>query len=71
MKYITEAVVTYFTFFAFFGLFIFGMQTAFAFITWDWDIVSIPFLMTILRVNIVIAALVTVVFYIDLWVKVK
>jgi hypothetical protein len=69
MKYIKDAVLTYFTFFAFFGLLTFGIPTALAFITWDWDIVAIPFLMTILRINIVIAAVTTLIFYIELWVK--
>ena len=69
MKHIKDAVLTYFTFFAFFGLLTFGIPTAFAFISWDWDIVSIPILMTILRVNIVIAAVTTLIYYIELWVN--
>lgn len=69
MKYITEAVVTYITFFAFFGLFMLGIPLAFVFIVWDWDAVTISNVMSILRVNTVVAAIVTVIYYIDLWVK--
>jgi hypothetical protein len=71
MKNITDAVSTYFTFFAFFGLFMFGIPLAFVFIFWNWDAITISNVMTILRVNTVIAAIVTVIYYIDLWVKVK
>jgi hypothetical protein len=68
MNKIVEAITVYSTFFALIGLLTFGIPTAFAFIAWDWDIVSIPILLTILRVNTAIAALITVIFYI---VKVK
>lgn len=71
MKYITDAVLVYFTFFAFFGLLMFGIPLAFVFIFWNWDDITISSVMTILRVNIVITAIVTVIYYIDLWVKVK
>ena len=71
MKYVKEALVTYIIFFAFFGLFMFGIPLAFVFIFWNWDAITISNVMTILRVNTVIAAIVTVIYYIDLWVKVK
>ena len=71
MKYITEAVVTYITFFCFFGLFMFGIPLSFVFIVWEWDAVTISNVMSILRVNTVVAAVITIVYYIDLWVKVK
>lgn len=69
MKYITEAVLTYITFFAFFGLFMLGIPLGFVFIVWDWDAVTISNVMSILRVNTVVAATITVIYYIDLWVK--
>ena len=71
MKYIKDAVSTYFVFFAFFGLFMFGIPLGFAFIVWDWDIVTIQRGLTILRINTVISAIVTIIYYIDLWTKVK
>ena len=71
MKYITDPLITYFTFFAFFALFMFGIPLGFAFIFWDWDIVTIQGGLTILRINTVVAAIVTIVYYIDLAVKVK
>jgi hypothetical protein len=52
-------------------LFMFGIPLAFVFIFWNWDAITISNVMTILRVNTVIAAIVTVIYYIDLWVKVK
>jgi hypothetical protein len=71
MKYITDPLITYFMFFAFFGLFMFGIPLGFAFIVWDWDIVTIQCGLTILRINAVIAAIVTIIYYIDLGTKVK
>ena len=71
MKYIKDAVSTYFVFFAFFGLLMFGIPLAFVFVVWDWDLVTIQRGLTILRINAVIAAIVTIIYYIDLWTKVK
>jgi len=71
MKYIKDAVIAYSVFFAFFGLFIFGIPLGFAFIVWDWDIVNIQSGLTTLRINTVIAAIVTIIYYIDLGTKVK
>lgn len=71
MKYITDPLITYFVFFAFFGLFMFGIPVGFAFIVWDWDIVTIQRGLTILRINTVISAIVTIIYYIDLGTKVK
>ena len=71
MKYIKDAVSTYFVFFAFFGLLMFGIPLAFVFIVWDWDLVTIQRGLRILRINTVIAAIVTIIYYIDLWTKVK
>ena len=71
MKYITDPLITYFVFFAFFGLFIFGIPLGFAFIVWDWDIVTIQRGLTTLRINAVISAIVTIIYYIDLGTKVK
>ena len=71
MKYIKEALSSYFVFFAFFGLFMFGIPLAFVFVVWDWDLVTIQRGLTILRINAVIAAIVTIIYYIDLGTKVK
>lgn len=71
MKYVTDSIITYFVFFAFFGLFMFGIPLGFAFIVWDWDIVTIQRGLTILRINAVMAAIVTIIYYIDLGTKVK
>ena len=71
MKYITDPLITYFVFFAFFGLFMFGIPLGFAFIVCDWDIVTIQRGLTILRINAVMAAIVTIIYYIDLGTKVK
>ena len=71
MKYIKEALSSYFVFFAFFGLLMFGIPLAFVFIVWDWDLVTIQRGLTTLRINAVIAAIVTIIYYIELWVKVK
>ena len=71
MKYITDPLITYFVFFAFFALFMFGIPVGWAFIVWDWDIVTIQRGLTILRINTVISAIVTIIYYIDLWTKVK
>jgi hypothetical protein len=71
MKYVKEALLTYTTFFAFFALFMYGIPLGFAFIVWDWDIVTIQRGLTILRINAVMAAIVTIVYYIDLGTKVK
>ena len=71
MKYIKEALSSYFTFFAFFGLLMFGIPLAFVFVVWDWDLVTIQRGLTTLRINAVIAAIVTIVYYIDLGTKVK
>jgi hypothetical protein len=49
----------------------FGIPLGFAFIVWDWDIVTIQRGLTILRINAVIAAIVTIIYYIDLGTKVK
>jgi len=56
MKYITDPLITYFVFFAFFALFMFGIPLGFAFIVWDWDIVNIQSGLTTLRINAVMAA---------------
>jgi hypothetical protein len=71
MKYIKEALLTYTTFFVFFGLFMYGIPLGFAFIVWDWDIVTIQRGLTILRINTALSFLVTVIYYIDLGTKVK
>ena len=71
MKYIKEALSSYFVFFAFLALFMYGIPLGFAFIVWDWDIVTIQRGLTILRINAVMAAIVTIIYYIDLWTKVK
>jgi hypothetical protein len=65
MKYVKEALVTYIIFFAFFGLFTYGLPLGFVFIVWDWDIITLDGIMTILRVNAAIAFLVSIWFYID------
>ena len=49
----------------------FGIPLGFAFIVWDWDIVNIQSGLTTLRINTVIAAIVTIIYYIDLGTKVK
>ena len=71
MTYIKEALLTYTTFFVFFGLFMYGIPLGFAFIVWDWDLVTIHRGLTILRINAVVAAIVTLIYYIDLGTKVK
>ena len=71
MKYIKDPLITYFVFFAFFGLLMFGIPLAFVFIVWDWDLVTIQSGLTTLRINTVIAAIVTIIYYIDLGTKVK
>ena len=49
----------------------FGIPLAFVFVVWDWDLVTIQRGLTILRINAVIAAIVTIIYYIDLGTKVK
>ena len=71
MKYITDLLITYFVFFAFFALLMYGIPLGFAFIVWDWDIVNIQSGLTTLRINTVISAIVTIIYYIDLGTKVK
>lgn len=71
MKYVKEALLTYTTFFACLALLMYGIPLGFAFIVWDWDIVTIQRGLTILRINAVIAAIVTIIYYIDLGTKVK
>ena len=71
MKYIKDPLITYFVFFAFFGLLMFGIPLAFVFVVWDWDLVTFQRGLTTLRINAVIAAIVTIIYYIELWVKVK
>ena len=71
MNYVKEALFGYFVFFTFFALFMFGIPLGFAFIFWDWDIVTIQGGLTILRINTVVAAIVTIIYYIDMGTKVK
>jgi len=66
MKYATELLTYYATFFVVIGVLLFGIPLSWCFITWDWQLVTIHNLFLVLRINLVVSLVLTIWFLIDL-----
>ena len=71
MKYATELLTYYATFFVVSGVLLFGIPLSWCFMTWDWGWVTIQNLFLVLRINLVVSLGMTIWFLIDLSSKSK